>query len=110
VSLWFAWRPPSIGSGMTLRTVSLCLVVSGLLVTATVASAVADDSNASLQVSAQVVRSCRVTSDQPHVQVNCGSRPQAMQVTYDQPREAQPSAIAPTSVAPATARTVTIHF
>jgi hypothetical protein len=106
--LWFAWRPPSIDSGMTLRTVSLYLVASGLLVLATVASAVADDSQAPLQVSARVVRSCRVTSDEPLVQVNCGSRPQAIQVTYDKPQVVQPSA--PTSVAPTSARTVTIHF
>ena len=99
---------------MTLRTVSRsvsrCLAASGLLVAAAVAPAMAGDSQAPLQVSAQVVRSCRVTSDQPQVQVYCGSRPQAVQVSYDKAPVAQHSASAPTSVAPATARTVTIHF
>jgi hypothetical protein len=95
---------------MTLRAVSRCLAASGLLVAATVVSAVAGDSQAPLHVSAQVVRSCRVTSDQPQVQVNCGSRPQAVQVSYDQAPAVLYSASAPTSVAPATARTVTIQF
>ena len=70
----------------------------------------AADSQSPLQVSAQVVRSCRVTSDQPQVQVNCGSRPQSLRITYDNAPVAPRSVSAPTSVAPTTARTVTIHF
>ena len=70
----------------------------------------ADDSKVPLQVSAQVVRSCRVTSDQPQVQVNCGSRPQTVHVTYDQAPVVLRSVGALASVAPTTARTVTIHF
>jgi hypothetical protein len=95
---------------MTLRTVSRCLAASGLLVAATVAPAVAGDSQAPLQVSAQVVRSCRVTSDQPQVQVNCGSRPQSLRITYDTAPVPARSVSAPTSVTPTTARTVTIQF
>ena len=95
---------------MTLRFVSRCLAAFGLLVAPMVAPAMADDSKAQLQVSAQVVRSCRVTSDQPQVQVTCGSRPQAVQVSYDKAPVVLRSANASTSVAPATARTVTIQF
>jgi hypothetical protein len=85
------------------------LVVWGLLA-ATVTPAMADDAKAPLRVSAQVVRSCRVTSDQPQVSVNCGSRPQTLHVTYDDAPVVLRSVSAPISVAPATARTVTIHF
>ena len=91
------------------RRLTLCLVASGLLA-AMVAPVQADGAKAPLQVSAQVVRSCRVTSEQPQVSVNCGSRPQTLQVTYDDAPMLLQSVIAPTPVAPATARTVTIHF
>jgi hypothetical protein len=91
---------------MTLRY----LIASGLLAAVTVAPVTADAGQGSLQVSAQVVRSCRVTSEQPQVSVNCGSRPQTLHVTYDQAQGVPQSVSAPTAVAPATARTVTIHF
>jgi len=99
---------------MTLRDVSRrlghCLVASGLVAAATVAPALADGAKTPMQVSAHVVRSCRVTSDQPQVSVNCGSRPQPLQVTYDDAPVVLRSVSAPTAVAPATARLVTIHF
>lgn len=85
------------------------LAASGLLATL-IASIQADGAKAPLQVSAQVVRSCRVTSEQPQVSVNCGSRPQTLHVTYDNAPVVLQSVSAPTPVAPATARTVTIHF
>jgi len=85
------------------------LVASGLLATL-VAPLQADGAKAPLQVSAQVVRSCRVTSEPSQVSVNCGSRPQTVQVTYDAAPLVLQSMNAPTPVAPATARTVTIHF
>jgi hypothetical protein len=64
---------------MTLRA----LVASGVLAIVAVAPVRADGNKAALSVSAQVVRSCRVTSDQSQVSVNCGSRPQPVRVTVE---------------------------
>ena len=91
---------------MTLRY----LVASGLLGAATVAPAMAGDGKAPLRVSAQVVRSCRVTSEQPQVSVDCGTRPQTVLITYDEAQGSLRSVSAPTTVAPTAARTVTVHF
>jgi hypothetical protein len=78
---------------MTLRG----FAASCLLAAAAVAPALADAGKAPVQVSVQVVRSCRVTTDQPQVSVTCSTGAQPVQVTY---------AGAPAVSAPS----VTIHF
>ena len=91
---------------MTLRS----LVAWGLLAGVVVAPAFADGGKAPLQVSTHVVRSCRVTTDQPQVSVNCGARPQPVQVSYSGAAPVQRTVTDQTTVAPASASTVTIHF
>lgn len=89
---------------MTLRD----LVTSGLLATALVAPVWADD--ARVQVSVQVVRSCRVTTDQPQVSVNCGTASQPVQVSAGEAKPSGRTVTGQTPVVPASAATVTIHF
>ena len=91
---------------MTLRD----LVTSGLLATSLVAPVWADDGKAQVQVSVQVVRSCRVTTDQPQVSVNCGTVTQPVQVSAGEATPAEPTVTGQTAVAPASTATVTIHF
>ena len=91
---------------MTLRG----LVASGLVAAATAAPALADGAKAPVLVSTEVVRSCRVTSEQAQVSVHCGTQGQPAQVSY---ARAPQSDIAPpphTSVAPASPTSVTIQF
>ena len=86
------------------------LVVSGLLVVASIAPALADGGKAPVRVSAEVVRSCRVTTDQTQVSVTCGASPQPVRVSYAAGAEAEPTTTAQPAVAPVSATTVTIHF
>jgi len=74
-----------------------------------VAPALADGGKTLVGVSAQVVRSCRVTTDQPKVSVNCGTRPQPVQVSYAGATPVE-RVTDTTAAAPASATTVTIHF
>lgn len=90
-------------------------VVSGLLLAATATAVLAttvlaDGSKASIGVSAQVVRSCRVTTDQPQVSVDCGTRPQPIQVSRSGAATVSRTVTGRTEVAPATVSSVTIHF
>lgn len=89
---------------MTLRA----LVGSGLLAVGAVAPALADNAQGAIQISAQVVRSCRVATDQPQVSVTCGARPQPVQVTYEGAAGTSRQASGPSPSAPA--GTVTIQF
>ncbi len=91
---------------MTLRA----LVVSGLLIAATAVPMLADDAKAPLHVSVQVVRSCRVTSDQAQVSVDCGKGAQPAQVSSGGAPLAERTLAGQTPVSPATVSTVTIHF
>lgn len=91
---------------MTVRA----LVVSGLLTAASVVSVSADEVNAPVNVSVQVVRSCRVTTDQPQVSVNCGTASQPVQVSAGEAGLAGRTVTGQTPVAPTSAATVTIHF
>ena len=107
LSLCPEWRAPSIvEDGMTLRA----FVVSGLLTAATTVPVLADDAKAPVQVSVQVVRSCRITTDQPEASVNCGTAAQTVQVSAGQTSPAGRTLSGPTTVAPTSAATVTIHF
>ena len=90
---------------MTLRA----LAVSGLLIAAAAVPMLADDAKWTVHVSVQVVRSCRVTTDQ-QVSVNCGTGAQPAQVSYGQAKPADRTLAGQTQVAPASATTVTIHF
>lgn len=85
-------------------------VALGLLLGGIVAPVLADDAKAPLSVSAQVVRSCRVTSDQPQVSVDCGTRPQPVQVSDSGSAPVSRTVTNRTDVAPASASSVTIHF
>ena len=107
LSLCPEWRAPSIvEDGMTLRA----FVVSGLLTAATTVPVLADDAKAPVQVSVQVVRSCRITTDQPQVAVDCGTASQPAQVSSSQAKPADLTLTGPTPVAPASVATITIHF
>ena len=90
---------------MTLRA----LVVSGLLIAAAAVPMLADDAKSPVHVSVQVVRSCRVTTDQ-QVSVNCGTGAQPAQVSYGQAKPADRTLAGQTQVAPASVATITIHF
>ncbi len=70
--------------------------------------AFADTSRASLQVSVQVTRSCRVETGE-HVAVGCGKRSQAVQVTANG-RTTLQTLTGTTPVAPASGSTVTVEF
>ena len=91
---------------MTLRA----LIISGLLIAATAVPMLADDARAPVRVSVQVVRSCRVTSDQPQVSVDCGMQAQPAQVRSGGAPLAERTLTGQTPVSPATVPTVTIHF
>ena len=91
---------------MTLRG----LVALGLFAAATVARALADDGKAPVRVSAEVVRSCRVKTDQTQVSVTCGASPQPVRVSYAGGGSAEPLVAAHPAVAPISATSVTIHF
>jgi hypothetical protein len=91
---------------MTLRAV----VASGVLAVVAVAPVRADGNKAAVGVSAQVVRSCRVTSDQPQVSVNCGSRPQPVQVTVEGGIAGNRTVTNQTTVAADRPSTVTVLF
>jgi len=84
-------------------------VVSGLLL-AVGTTALADGARATLGVSARVVRSCRVTTDQPQVSVDCGTRPQPIQVSHSGGAAVARTVTDRTEVAPASVSSVTIHF
>lgn len=85
-------------------------VVSGLLLAGPATAVCADGAKASLGVSAQVVRSCRVTTDQPQVSVDCGTRPQPILVSHSGGATVARTVTDRTDVAPGTASLVTIHF
>lgn len=85
-------------------------VVSGLLLAATATAVLADGAKASLGVAAQVVRSCRVTTDQPRVAVDCGTRPQPIQVSHSGSATMARTVTDRTDVAPASVSSVTIDF
>ena len=91
---------------MTLRG----LVASGLVAAACVVPALADDAKASVTVSAVVVRSCRVTSEQAQVSVHCGTQGQPVQVSYARASQSDIAATGQTSAAPASPTSVTIQF
>ena len=85
-------------------------VVSGLLLAGLATTVLADSAKATLGVSARVVRSCRVTTDQPQVSVNCGTRPQPIQVSHSGGAAVARTVTDRTEVAPASVSSVTIHF
>ena len=85
-------------------------VVSGLLLSAPASAVLADSAKASLGVSAQVVRSCRVTTDQPQVSVDCGPRPQPILVSHSGGAIVARTVTDRTDVGPASASSVTIDF
>jgi hypothetical protein len=86
------------------------LVISGTLVMGSVVCLGADSASGTVQISAQVVRSCRVTTGEPQVSVNCGTKDQPVQVSYSGAAPAARTVTGPTAVAPASAATVTINF
>lgn len=86
-----------------------CVVLGGLVAAGFVVSAGAQAPAATVQISVRVERSCRVATG-AQVSLDCGSRPQAVQVRQDDAPLTLRTVSAPTPVAPATARTVTIHF
>ena len=91
---------------MTLRG----LVASGLVAAATAAPALADGAKAPVLVSTEVVRSCRVTSEQAQVSVQCGgTQGQPVQVSYARAPQSDIAATGQTS-ATASPTSVTIQF
>ncbi|MBK5299513.1 MAG: hypothetical protein JJE40_20385 [Vicinamibacteria bacterium] len=86
------------------------IAASGLLAAALVAPALADGGKAPVRVSAEVVRSCRVKTDQTQVSVTCGASPQPVRVSYAGGGSAEPLVAAHPAVAPVSATSVTIHF
>ena len=86
------------------------LVIFSALATGIVVPLGADSAKGTLQISAQVVRSCRVTTGDPQVSVNCGTRAQPVQVSYSGAAPAARTLTGPTAVAPTSATTVTINF
>jgi hypothetical protein len=91
---------------MTLRG----LVASGLVAAAAMTPVLADSGKASVRISTEVVRSCRVTTDQPEVSVDCGTRTQSVQVSYAGATPVERAVADQVPVPPASATTVTIHF
>ena len=91
---------------MTLRE----LVASGLIAAAAVAPVVAEGAKASVRVSTEVVRSCRVTTDQPQVSVTCSSRSQSVLVTQTGATPVATTTAAPSAASPTPVGSVTIHF
>ncbi len=76
---------------------------------AAVAPATAEGGRAPVRVSVQVVRSCRVTTDR-QVSVDCGTRPQPIQVSATGVPPVARTVTDHTAVAPASVHSVTIHF
>jgi hypothetical protein len=66
---------------MRCRLLAFAFGASALMST----SAQAEASRGALRVSATVVRPCRVTTDTPSVRVDCGSRPQPVQISQSTP-------------------------
>ena len=91
---------------MTLRG----LVASGLIAAGAVAPALAEGTKSPVRVSTEVVRSCRVTTDQPQVSVTCSSRSQSMQVSLAGATPVARTAAAQPAASPAAVQSVTIHF
>jgi hypothetical protein len=73
-------------------------------------SLAAQTARAPVHISVQVVRSCRVMTTAPQVSVDCGRRPQAVEVRQDQSAPTRRTISAATEVAPSSARTVTVDF
>lgn len=87
------------------------LAVAGLLVLLGSSSSAAQGGDrAPVRVTAQVVRACRVTTATAQVVVDCGRRPQLVEVRHDQSPPTRRALSAATGVAPASARAVTIDF
>jgi hypothetical protein len=86
------------------------LVASGLVVAAIVTPVLADSGKASVRISTEVVRSCRVTTDQPQVSVNCGTQSQPVQVSYARAPQSDIAPTGHTSAAPSSPTSVTIQF
>jgi len=88
---------------MTLRG----FVALGLIAAAAVAPAFAEGAKSAVHVSAEVVRSCRVTTDRPQVSVTCSSPSQSVQVSH-----AGATPVAPTTAtqSPASVESITIDF
>jgi len=91
---------------MTLRG----LVASALIAAAAVAPALAEGGKSPVRVSAEVVRSCRVTTDQPQVSVTCGSRSQSVQISHAGATPVAPTTAAGSVASSASVESVTIHF
>lgn len=84
--------------------------VSGLLLAAAATTALADGAKISLNVSAQVVRSCRVTTDPRQVTVDCGTRPQMVKVSYSGRGSVARTVTDRTEIGPASTSSVTLDF
>lgn len=87
-----------------MRTRYLALALVALAVPTTALAA--DSAKAPFQVSVTVVRSCRVSTDDPSVTVDCGTRQQPVRITDTR----TPSSAPPAPARTAGARAITIEF
>lgn len=105
LSLW----TPGGASTMSAMAPRVLLATFALLVAGLAGAPSAAPSRATLRISVQVVRSCRVTTG-GEVRVDCGLRPELVRVQQDGHTVTDHLVLGSTPVAPSSATVVTIHF